>query len=210
VQAVQLFVVAIFVGIFVPCAHAPCAAPVLGHAVSAHERQRQGHFLVRQLIPIALDLALHADPLTLQIPPVLFHGVVRAADGGLLISHRVGHIYRISVAAGQGRCVYRGAAVVLRLPVGDELHLTGCQGQRQRQKQRQRIPPPFHGSRPGILRRRGADAAERAGILPQEPFAGGGLLPQLDGPGRIRAGCGDKYPQIARLNVLRTGIGQYV
>ena len=35
-------------------------------------------------------------------------------------------------------------------------------------------------------------------------------MPQLDRPGGVRAGRGDKYPQIARFNVLRTGIGQYV
>ena len=37
-----------------------------------------------------------------------------------------------------------------------------------------------------------------------------GFCRSLMGRGGIRAGCGDKYPQIARFNVLRTGIGQYV
>ncbi|WP_337383650.1 tRNA (adenosine(37)-N6)-threonylcarbamoyltransferase complex dimerization subunit type 1 TsaB [Megasphaera sp.] len=44
--------------------------------------------------------------------------------------------------------VYRGAAVVLRLPVGNKLHLTGRQAHRQRQKQRQRDPSPLHGFKP--------------------------------------------------------------
>ena len=35
-------------------------------------------------------------------------------------------------------------------------------------------------------------------------------MPQLDRPGGVRAGRGDKYPQIARFNVLRTGVSQYV
>ena len=59
---------------------------------------------------------------------------------------------------------------------------------------------------PRVLRGGDADAAQGAGILPQKPFPGRGLLPQLDGAGGIRTCRPEKQPEIARLHVLGPGI----
>ena len=41
--------------------------------------------------------------------------------------------------------------------------------------------------RPGVVLLRDADVRQDADVVPQEPFAGGGLVPQNDGTLRIRA-----------------------
>ena len=56
---------------------------------------------------------------------------------------------------------------------------------------------------------RGADAAEGAGILPQEPLAGGGLLAQFHRAGGICAGGLQEHPQVTLLDILGPCIGQH-
>ena len=63
---------------------------------------------------------------------------------------------------------------------------------------------------PRVFRRRNTDAAENAGIFPEEPLAGRGLLPQLHGPRRICARRFQEHAQIPRLDILRSGVCQHV